>query len=975
MNKKYFLFNFIILLVLLFTACDNKKQGFSETGFYSSFIYVPGITLEEKNAILDLQKKYDSFVYGMIMTNETFYNSNGEIGGFSAFFCDWLSQLFGIPFKPAIFSWNELLDGLASGEIDFSGELTANEVRRQIYHMTDAIAERSVKYMRLSNCLPVQMIASIRPLRYAFLESSTTVIDVSMYLKEEYEIILVNNTAMVYSMLKSGEIDAFFGEGVEAAFDIYPDVIAQDVFPAIFGQVSLTTQKSELIPIISVMQKALEGGVNRHLTELYNAGEEDYLRHKMLMRLSDEERVFINNNPVIKFAAEYDNYPICFYNEHNNQWQGIAIDVLKEIELLTGLSFEIVNGHKTRWHVLLQMLETGQASMISELIRTDEREGRFLWPKNDVFIDYPMLLSSEDHPNYKINEVLFLKVGMVEDSGHSEMFHKWFPRHMNSVLYTRMEDAFDDLKNGKIDLIMASRSRLLMYTHLYEYVGYKANIVFDYPFESTFGFNVNETVLCSIVDKALNLVNKNDITNYWMGRTYDYQRKLAEARLPLFFGLLLMSLFIVFLLCILFYRKRNEGKILESLIDKRTSELHSSREELKKAMESAQAANNAKSVFLANMSHEIRTPMNSIMGFSELALDDEIPAKTKDFLVNIQKNTEWLLQIINNILDLSKIESGKMELEKIPFNPQQLLSSCRTFVLPQAAEKGIKLYFYAEPSAGILPLGDPTRIRQVLVNLLTNAIKFTKTGMVKLHVSILEKNDKKLIMYFEVKDSGIGMTSEQISRIFDPFAQAESGTTRQYGGTGLGLTITRQIIEMMGSKLNVDSVPGVGSKFSFELTFDTVDDSEKEITDIDNSYQEVQKPAFKGEVLVCEDNNMNQFVLCEHLKRVGLKYIVAENGKIGLELVKERKIKSDKQFDLIFMDMHMPVMDGYEATERIKKLGLNIPIVAMTANIMSDDLENYRVSGMDDYVGKPFTSQQLWHCLLKFFKNESIKEE
>jgi PAS domain S-box-containing protein len=397
------------------------------------------------------------------------------------------------------------------------------------------------------------------------------------------------------------------------------------------------------------------------------------------------------------------------------------------------------------------------------------------------------------------------------------------------------------------------------------------------------------------------------------------------------------------------------------------TELISLQADLQEALKEAHAANQAKSAFLANMSHEIRTPLNSIIGFSELAQDGEVSPKTENYLNKIFDNAEGLLRIINDILDLSKVESGKMELEKIPFDIHELFTSCRNIIMPKADEKGITLYFYAEPSVGKKPLGDPTRLRQVLVNLLSNAVKFTNTGMVKLRSDIRQKTDKSITINFEVKDSGIGMSEEQIGKIFEPFMQAETGTTRKYGGTGLGLTITRNIIEMMGGRLSVESALGVGSKFSFELTFDTIDVDDDYRQEKELLLNEIERPTFEGEVLLCEDNAMNQNVICEHLARVGLKTVVAENGRIGVEMVQNRVQEGKKQFDLIFMDMHMPVMDGLEAAKKILEFDTGVPIVAMTANIMSDDRETYKLVGMNECVGKPFTSQELWRCLLKYF--------
>ncbi|MCL2456568.1 MAG: ATP-binding protein, partial [Defluviitaleaceae bacterium] len=403
-------------------------------------------------------------------------------------------------------------------------------------------------------------------------------------------------------------------------------------------------------------------------------------------------------------------------------------------------------------------------------------------------------------------------------------------------------------------------------------------------------------------------------------------------------------------------------------------------QQLTKQRAEAELASKTKSTFLANMSHEIRTPMNSIIGFSELALDDEISQKTKNYLTHIHENAEGLLQIINDILDISKIESGKMELEEIPFDPHELFAACKTIIEPKILGKDLKIHFYAEPHVGKMPVGDPTRLRQVLLNLLSNAVKFTETGTIKLNAIVKKISQKKITIYFEVKDTGIGMSAEQLQIIFDPFMQAETGTTRKYGGTGLGLSITKNIIEMMGGALIVESVQGKGSKFGFEINFDTVDSDGEKIKN-QTMRGELKKPIFEGEILLCEDNEMNRQVICEHLARVGLKTIVAENGEIGVNLVRSRLQNGEKPFDLIFMDMYMPVMDGLEAAAEIFQLDINIPVVAMTANIMSEDRALYQQSGIKDHLGKPFTSQELWHCLLRYFspvnwnENDETKNE
>ena len=389
------------------------------------------------------------------------------------------------------------------------------------------------------------------------------------------------------------------------------------------------------------------------------------------------------------------------------------------------------------------------------------------------------------------------------------------------------------------------------------------------------------------------------------------------------------------------------------------------RAEMEHDVATAEAASKTKSIFLANMSHEIRTPMNSIIGFAELALDGAIPQKTREYLTNISESAEWLLSIINDILDLSKIEAGKMELENIPFNLADMFMQCQSTIMPRAKEKGIKLYCVAEPLEGKKLVGDPVRLRQVMMNLLSNAVKFTNSGMVKLSAASEKLSGSSVTIHFKVIDTGIGMSPEQVARIFEPFMQADTSVTRKFGGTGLGLAITHNIVELMGGKLSVESALGTGSKFSFDLAFDMIETGDvqpaHEIT-----YNALDMPSFRGEVLVCEDNMLNQQVICDHLARIGISTVVANTGREGVDEVSGRAREGEKQFDLILMDINMPEMDGLEAASIIKEMKLDIPMVALTANIMSNDLDTYKKNGMSGLLGKPFTSQELWKCLLNY---------
>jgi len=948
----------MVFLTVFISACEkHTPDGIDAADVPGmSFRDIPGITEDEIKAIEDLHSNTAHFIYAMPRSTEAFINQYGEQSGFSALFTQWLSGFFEIEFKLELHEWLDVLDGLESKEFSFSGDLLLTPERRAEFIMTESIATRHIKGFRIEGSRPLPEIMSEKPAKVGFMTATATInIVTSNMTPGTFEIVEFNYFDDIYPALKNGDIDVFYYSRIaELAFREYTDIVTVDFYPLLLVPISLATKDPTLEPVIAVMNKALGfQSVRRHIAELYNEGYRRYQNFMFYSFLSEEERAFIRETPVIPFAAESDNYPLSFFNDHDGEWQGIVIDVLREAEILSGLRFERINDETYSFVDLLGLLSRREVAFITELLRSAQREGSYLWTDTSLLQSHPALIGTADQRDVTINDIMYMNIGLISGYAHTYFFREWFPDHPGSSEYFSVSDAFDALDRGEIDAVMVGSNSLLALTHFMERPGFKIIFLFDDPYPSFIGLNRNEHTLQSILNKAMRFIDTEMISGQWTAKTYDYSIKIIEAQIPWITGAFI-GLAVIVIILVLAYIRTNQ---------------------LEQRRLFAVEANHLKSLFLATMSHEIRTPMNSIVGFSELALDDDISPRTRNYLNNILSNSEGLLQIINNILDISKIESGEIELESVPIDPNDLLEACKTIVMQKALDKGIKLRFYAELPPGKLPLGDPTRIRQVLVNLLSNAIKFTESGTVRLIVTVLDVTEDTITIKADVSDTGIGMTDEQIKRIFTPFMQAESETTRKYGGTGLGLTIAKNLLEMMGSKLEVKSKPGHGSTFSFVLTHKTVTLPEEELRRMQIIQSTLDKPSFDGEILLCEDNLMNQQVICEHLSRVGLKTIVAENGKIGLNMIVGRTKSGKKQFDLIFMDMHMPVMDGLEATSKINALGLKIPIIAMTANIMSSDKEQYELGGMSGYVGKPFTSQELWRCLLKFFEPVAWQNE
>jgi len=397
---------------------------------------------------------------------------------------------------------------------------------------------------------------------------------------------------------------------------------------------------------------------------------------------------------------------------------------------------------------------------------------------------------------------------------------------------------------------------------------------------------------------------------------------------------------------------------LEKRVEKRTQELEESNKKLISMAQKAQKATQAKSEFLANMSHEIRTPMNAIVGMAAMLLDEHLSPTQQQYTEIISSSAEALLSIINDILDFSKIEAGELKLENQPFSPAQTLESIKALMKVKTDKKGLILTTHIRNDIPQLLMGDEGKIRQILINLTDNAIKFTKKGQVTITLSMENCSKTTTVIIYAIRDTGPGIPEEFMEKLFDKFSQADTSITRTYGGTGLGLAISKNLAEMMKGKIEVKSLPGKGSVFRVFLKLDryTEKPQEKKTELYKNS-----APSFDPEkvrILLAEDNPVNQKVALLMLKKHGFSATVVNNGVQVLN-----KLKNDP-YDLVLMDIQMPEMDGIEAARRIrdpasKTRNRNIPIIAMTAHAMMEDQDRCLAAGMNFFLSKPISPEKL----------------
>jgi len=1068
------------------TSVGVSAQGAEKSPDYKN---IPGVTQQEIDAIEALQNSGRTLSYGSVLSTEAFYDKNGQIAGYTADLCALLSQLFGMEFVPALYDWPAIVEGMANGHIDFSGDFTVTTERSSTYWMSEPIAARLIAMFYVEGN-SIKKVTEDRTPTLAFLSASVHQNMLFDVYEGAYEAVFLDHIADAIPALESGVIDAFICNSVvQPSFEESPSIVCEAFSPLICDSVALTTQNPELAAIISVFDKYIKNGGRNELSTMYGAGMTTYVGNVLYNNFSDEEKAYIDSrvaaNQKIPVILESGNYPISFYNERSKTYEGIVADLFKNVTLLTGLEFEAINDPSDSWATVLAKLQNGEASIISELLHTSSREGQFLWPDDPSSITSYALLSKSDAPSLEVYQMLGKRIGVEVDTAYQDVASRWFP-DVELLTYDDINKAFDALDRGEIDLIMASENVLLSQTNYNEKPGYKVNFTIDYTAESKPGFNINEGVLLSIYNKTFAFVDHEAVVREWTNRVFDYSGRLAQERINLLLiSAALLAAFVV-LLAVFLVKNTNHRRNLSILVNARTAQLEektatlstiynaipdmltsrdlegrytscnpsfasyvnmseqeiagkctadvlvnidqeqlalqnqqdeevmssdktltdehwitypSGEERLletvktalkqndkivgmisisrditahKAAQEAALAASKAKSSFLARMSHEIRTPLNAIVGMAEIAKaaigDTE---KTISSVNQIVISSYHLLNLINDVLDMSKIESGNLEILSEPFNLRTALDEMLAIVSSRYMEKHIHFENNTGEINVLGVVGDKLRLNQVLINLLSNAIKFTDAyGHISFDANILNETATDIRVRFVIKDDGIGMSEEQIARLFKPFEQADSSIASRFGGTGLGLSISHNLVQRMGGNITLESELGKGSTFSFTLLFKKGELSEQPA---EMPVSDLYLPGVR--ILLAEDIDINRFIIEELLAPTGVTIDMARNGREAVEMFEGSE---PNYYKLIFMDVQMPEMNGYEATTQIRALlrpdAKRIPIIAMTANAYKEDVEQALSVGMNKHIGKPINVDVLMKTLSLYLADDIVSE-